>query len=322
MITGGSVQTGINDVYNKLPTPKDPSRVTHRVFPAQVLKVCMSTTDTEMYKFPRDIGAIKFRSLAWVSNKSEDEVTSTAYPLDRSIARYPLPGEEVIIIVATGDVSGAKDNTILKDTYFYTFAVSALHNITSNTHPFMKTESKKVSRTNKDVSKDEAALRFDKEIKDINLIKTADNSSKVYKQLQPFEGDFILQGRFGNSIRFGSTSPKSSTPWADKPTSPGVSGDGILILRVDRDYSTKSEDMFVKEDIDKDDGTIMMCTSQKVPMTLGCSIEMKSWQARYNIKGSSKADEGSNLTKAKDTSQLWQKPIITTQPTNTQYKID
>lgn len=320
MITGGSITTGLNDIYNKRLPSETPDKLEQRVFPAQVIKVCMSSNDTDIYKFPRDIGAIKYRTLVGNDNRNENEVETLAYPLDRSIMRYPLPGEEVLIVRAYGDSSGVKDKVTMVPMSFYIFSFSAAHNVTSNSHPFIKSEQKSKIKSLAS-SKDEASLRFDKKTVDINSYKTIDNKIKAYKQLQPYEGDFILQGRFGNSIRFGSTSPKTKTPWADQPTSPGVSGDGIMVLRVDRDYTTKSEDMFVKEDVDRDDSTIMLCTSQKVIMNLNCSTEMKSWQARYNIKGSSKADGVSNITKAKDTSQLWQKPISTAQPANNQYKI-
>ena len=48
--------------------------------------------------------------------------------------------------------------------------------------------------------------------------------------LLPFEGDILYEGRWGNSIRFGST-VKSKNPWSES----GMNGDPILILRNGQD---------------------------------------------------------------------------------------
>ena len=93
-----------------------------------------------------------------------------------------------------------------------------------------------------------------------------------------------------------------------------------MILRVDRDFSTKESDMLTSEDIDKDDSTIYLCTTQRVELTLGCSKDMKSWKARYSLDDASKNGGKSNVAKTKDTSELWQKPIDTEQPANQQYQ--
>ena len=48
------------------------------------------------------------------------------------------------------------------------------------------------------------------------------------KNMLPFEGDMILEGRFGNSIRFGSSTPKGKNNWSENDSE----GDPITILRV------------------------------------------------------------------------------------------
>ena len=105
----------------------------------------------------------------------------------------------------------------------------------------------------------------------------------------------IIQGRFGNSIRFGSTSAKVSQPWADGNKSPGNSGDGIIVLRVDDFNSTKVE--LVEEDVDVDASSIYLTTTQKINVTLAGSKELKSWKATYRV---------GDLTSAEDKSALYE----------------
>jgi len=64
---------------------------------------------------------------------------------------------------------------------------------------------------------------------DIVLGKTFQEKSNI-KPLRKYEGDFVLEGRLGNSIRFGSTvllNNQPLTPWSSGSTS----GDPILLLR-------------------------------------------------------------------------------------------
>jgi hypothetical protein len=266
-------------------------------FPASVLDICMSDV-SDMYDSPRDIGKIRFRNLMSEYNRPDKECVLTAYPLDRSIARYPFPGEQVIVYTAFGD-SFIAGSTLLSGIYYYTFVVSTNQNITFNANPFLGVDAEHVAPINPLLTYNQAKKRFDKKIEDLNLVKDSSNKVKIYKQLQPSEGDFILQGRFGNTIRFGSTSATHDQIWSTQNGS-GISGDGIVVMRVDRDYVTDDKSMLVKENIDTDDASIYMCTSQTVNLTLACSKNLKSWKTRYNLKDNAAA----NSTLRSDSS-LW-----------------
>jgi hypothetical protein len=313
---GGSIFTGLGDLYKQSNDQPQNTKQTDKAFPAHVLEVCMDDK-SPLYKSPRDIGKIAFRNIYKDYAKEESELVTTAYPLDRSIARYPLAGEEVIVFTAFGDRGGTEASGATGNIYFYSFVVSAMHNVTSNTNPYYGAIAKNMGDEGK--SEEETKTRFDKKQKDLDLIKNSSGDLKVYKQLQPFEGDFILQGRFGNTIRFGSTSPKIQTPWAAGGSAPGTSGDGIIVLRVDRDFTTNESDMMTKEDVNADDSAIYLCTTQKIELNLGCSKDLKSWKARYSLADASKSGASSNIAKSKDTSTLWQKPIDTAQKSDQQY---
>jgi len=89
--------------------------------------------------------------------------------------------------------------------------------------------------------------------------------------LYPFEGDVIIEGRFGNSIRFGSTDilPTSANP--NFPLNPwssvGNNGDPITILRNGQNpnINTPAQSLTL-EDINRDQASIWMGSTQKIPL--------------------------------------------------------
>lgn len=176
-----------------------------------------------------------------------DAEVSSCGPLDRSITKYPMANELVRL-------------ELIKGITYYTNVVGVLDNPTFNQY----------------ISSNDAV------IKDINKVQEPDGKPKIYKQLTPYEGDFILQGRFGTSIRFGSTqlnappSPNGFT-WSD-PKGSGVSGDGIIVIRADREYTTDNTNSYTQEDVDFDDSSIYIATSQKIPITLATTVDvLKTW---------------------------------------------
>ena len=255
------------------PTSTTQKTTPPRVFPGHVLEICMNTT-SNLFKSQKDIGKIRFRNLIVDTGRPDALCTSIAMPLDRSIARYPYPGEEVLIFRAVGELETLIGSSI-QDIYFYSFVVSIVHNVTANTHPFLGVNYRQVDPNQFFPSKVKEEIRLDNKITNLPMLKgvIANGDLLIRKQLQPHEGDFILQGRFGNTIRMAGTSKISGTSWSTA----GPDGDGIMILRVDTDTTQKMEDMLVEENIDKDDASIYMCTTQKVPFTLSCTKNMHSW---------------------------------------------
>lgn len=257
--------------------------------PAQVLDVCLDST-SPLYTSTADIGAIRFQLIGIGESggrEFEDQTNNIAHPLDRSIARYPVAGEQVMIYSAVGDRQRqSADHDQLSLVPFYSLVVSSMMNITYNGHPFMSHNEKRI-REDRVLTKQEAASRFEQRIDDLALFKDDRDQIKIFKQLQPFEGDFILQGRFGNSIRFGSTSATSNAPWAPILSgAPGMSGDPLMILRVDRDNTTSVAEMLTVEDVNNDDSSIYICSSQTVELQLSCSARMKSWVQTFGLEDS------------------------------------
>lgn len=98
---------------------------------------------------------------------------------------------------------------------------------------------------------------------EINLGKTFEERLNI-KNLQPYEGDNIYEGRWGNSIRLSSTILNSSivNPWS----SVGKNGDPIIIIRNGQHDDGKEAWIPQIEDINKDKSNIYLTSTQKIPL--------------------------------------------------------
>jgi hypothetical protein len=80
--------------------------------------------------------------------------------------------------------------------------------------------------------------------------------------LLPFEGDRIIEGRWGNSIRFGSTVKNTPNTWS----STGENGDPITIIRNGQGNQTDEGWIPTIEDINNDNTSIYFTSTQKIPL--------------------------------------------------------
>ena len=83
--------------------------------------------------------------------------------------------------------------------------------------------------------------------------------------LQPFEGDLIQEGRWGNSIRFGSTVLLNGEPQNNWSTG-SVSGNPITIIRNGQGEQSNEGTTVVVEDINNDESSIWLASNQQIPL--------------------------------------------------------
>jgi len=87
--------------------------------------------------------------------------------------------------------------------------------------------------------------------------------------LLPFEGDHILEGRFGNSIRFGATARSEEIPEQNKNNwsngSKGENGDPITVIRNGQSVALDGQGwIHATEDINLDPSSIYLTSNQKI----------------------------------------------------------
>ncbi len=90
------------------------------------------------------------------------------------------------------------------------------------------------------------------------------------KNLVSYEGDYILSGRKGNSIRFSSTVGSYSIPGLpnyNEWSLVGKQGSPILILSNGHNYSSTSSSLYT-EQINRDDSSIYLTSTQVLPIEL------------------------------------------------------
>ena len=92
--------------------------------------------------------------------------------------------------------------------------------------------------------------------------------------LLPFEGDKIIEGRWGNSIRFGSTVTGSINDWS----STGQNGDPITIIRNGQGEQSDEGWIPTLEDINNDDSSIYLTSTQNIPLEAS-SISYSSYSS-------------------------------------------
>ena len=85
--------------------------------------------------------------------------------------------------------------------------------------------------------------------------------------LQPYRGDLLIEGRWGNSIRFGSTIEFKDTLYSTKPTWTGKTiGDPIITLSNGRKRQVARP--FIIEESDSDNSSLYLTSTQKIPIQI------------------------------------------------------
>lgn len=183
--------------------------------------------------------------------------------------RIPLIGE--IVLVMTGPANDWSTSGAKNTGFYYFSPLNSTDDLTFHVFP------KLFKRSNNIGGGDPADRNYDKE----KWGYTFPNVPKRMFPLQPFDGDDLFEGRTGQSIRFGTTVLGDLSVYAEKPTWKGtVKNDPITILRVVRTTAgnspsptstqiQQSTNKYVVEDIEKDDSSIYLTTSQTIPNLKG-----------------------------------------------------
>ena len=205
------------------------------------------------------LGAIEFEPVSNPSGQSNK--LSVAYPLYPNIKNYPLINEIVFLISLPSTGIGLTWNASRS---YYVSVVSLWNHPHHNAYP----ENSNVAPPSqvKDYTQTEAGSvrRVTDQSTEIYLGQTFRERSNIHPLL-PFEGDVIQEGRWGNSIRFGSTVRRAGerNDWS----SFGLGGDPITILRNGQSKNASEEGWVpITENINQDLSSIYSTSTQKIPL--------------------------------------------------------
>ena len=217
-----------------------------------------------------NIGAIKFELLGNSTSKENFPQGPIAYPLDTNVRKVPLINEIVFIMSGPSRNIALEGNSDAID-FYYTNAISVWGRSHLNMLPSNSSTSKNTNTVSKEDVERGIENNRDSQVVEPKPGNTFEEKANI-RNLFPNEGDVIIEGRFGNSIRFGSTAKQSEenknveSPWSTE----GREGNPITIIRngqsqVDLPFSNWFP---IYEDIQNDDSSIYMTSGQLIPVTL------------------------------------------------------
>lgn len=229
------------------------------------------------------VGAVRYKRQTTDDNYYEDQVLRIAYPADRGSMRMPVPGELILVMSAQSD-----SNTPQKKVELYTNIVTggditryaskpaALTPVDRTVAPTGIIDSLLSAATEK-----AAKVRFELGLqhKPFSFLK----EGRVIPNMR--EGDMMLEGRFGNSIRFTSTIQKEDVWATSQITKLDASSDGdpFIILKNSKPLEpeeAKADDVvpqLIDDNPNIDQSLIYITTTQNIPLIVGSSKKMSTW---------------------------------------------
>ena len=226
------LSTGFNSLNLNPTSQTGESRI---IYPARVVDVILDEKHPEYEKYGKDfcIGAIKYCPIDRILDESNPVNFPIAYPLDPSLRKLPLRNEIVLLISAPSrDISTSRSTEYV---HYYTDIIS-LWNTNINPAPSLNST--------------DTELDYGYEYQE--------NSTGL--PLHPFNGDVILQGRHGQSIRMsGARSFKNTLSNKEN------AGEPLMIFS--NGYTpTSNNSGFYVEDINKDKSSIYFAANHTLPL--------------------------------------------------------
>ena len=156
-------------------------------------------------------------------------------PANLNLKQIPEKGELVLIFQAINNESFF--NNYQRNQWYYLSILSTLNSINNNYHPFFT----------------------------INDKQPDDMIKRNIPQRQPYRGDILFEGRFGNSIRLGNTHKQVlNTEHVNRKWYGSEDGSPIIMLSTYKHLNNNEID-FSTEDINNDHSSIYLTSTQSLP---------------------------------------------------------
>lgn len=233
------------------------------------------------YNDVTDIGKIRYVIITSAQTQDATEgANPPARPFSAFMHQYPLNSEYVYILEGPGLGLNEKAGDI---GYYYLGPIKLWGSPHHNAHPDMSVYNLYVNNDSVDYEDNQQGVKKNTSVVDMAYPLGQDFPEKAnVKSIMPFGGDVILEGRHGNSIRFGSTTNKGAVKfntWSDTALNdPNQAGKPILILRNGQgNQSDKNGSTPTVENINIDDSSIYMTAGQDIRITELSKFPLTSW---------------------------------------------
>lgn len=237
----------------------------------RVTDIILNLNYPEINKFggPNAIGTIFYELNNFIGGKE-----GVAKPLFPQTSAYPLVNEMVMVFKLPNNNIGRNTSD---ESYYYINMISLWNHPHHNAYPNPVTTTTLPESQQRDYQQTSggAVRRVTDEETDINLNSIKNTSQATFVErnnihpLQPFAGDIIHEGRWSNSIRFGSTNKTinlgaPSNNWSFD----GTTGDPITIIRNGQPSNSTDEGWkHITEEIQEDLSSIYLTSYQSIPLT-------------------------------------------------------
>jgi len=217
------------------------------------------------------IGSLFFQKINNPNPSPNFTSDNFAKPLFPNNKIFPLENEIVYILpLPNSDIQGDVNDV----SYYYFQPVNIWNSVHHNAIPDPINGNSLPPSQQQDYEQTEAGAvrRVTDGSSEIDLGDTFVEKLDI-KNLQPFEGDIFYEGRWGQSLRFGSTVNNSpiSNPWSRT----GQNGDPLTILRNSQYDDGKDAWIPQVEDINKEGSSIYMTSTQAIPI----EVSSKSYKS-------------------------------------------
>ena len=260
--------------------------------PAEVVDIVLNPShpnyDSSIPDPEEQIGCIQVRRIFSDANVEDLDKLSWAVPLTRNIKQYPLIHE--IVLITEYCEKNSVDQPDSTQMYYHDI-LNIWGSVHHNAIPFLSIPEPDISSADKDKIAEYKEVGFGNpnisgdEGSDIEFGRTFKEQPRI-RPIQPYEGDFTIEGRFGHSIRFGSAVVDPDVPnlWSDPSTDDPA--EPLIIIRNGQDQDLEDGGEHVIEDPDTAAGTIWMTKGQTVPLTFGSTkYDALSFEAGENTVG-------------------------------------
>ena len=215
------------------------------------------------------IGTIFYLNIEVSDNNLNNSLI--AKPLLSNSKNYPLVNEFILLFKLPNNQIFFNESN--DTSYFYLNPISIWNNPHLNAYPNIELS----STTQPSEEKSYQAIEQGQTRKSSNeTINYSYNSPLVggtfversnIHPLLAFAGDVITEGRWGNSIRFGSTAKSDSILYGNNWSNNGENGNPITIIRNGQPTDASKEGYLpIVEDINKDLSSIYLTSNQEIPL--------------------------------------------------------
>ena len=260
--TGRDNQSTIQTQLNTLASNMISARVTDIILDDQHPKF-------NAYGKFSSLGTIFFEAIEG-SPSISSQISQTASPLIPYLKNYPLVDELVLLFLLPNNQVNLNSN-IKK--YFYLNPIAIWNTPHLNAYPNLQS----LPQTQPSQQKSYQAIEQGQTRKSSSeTINYSYNSPLVggtfversnIHPLLAFAGDIITEGRWGNSIRFGSTAKSDSILYGNNWSNTGENGNPITIIRNGQPTDASKEGYLpIVEDINKDLSSIYLTSNQEIPL--------------------------------------------------------